>query len=67
MCLTLNGVREGESGLRFSQWEWMRWLCATFTKSRSCPFGSGIVRWGMGRNLLVLVGFLRWGSIRVEN
>lgn len=47
-CFTLRGVRPVDNELSLAQSEWIRWLCATFTKSRSWPLGSGTVRWGIG-------------------
>ncbi|KAL3730876.1 hypothetical protein ACJRO7_027838 [Eucalyptus globulus] len=47
-CVVRRGVSPALSGSSLSQSECTRWLCATLTKSRSRPLGSGIVRWGTG-------------------
>lgn len=66
MCLTLNGVKWVDNKLSLSQSVWIRWLCATFIKSRSWPLGSGSVLLGIGIEFQLLLKFpWNWGSADV--
>lgn len=74
MCFVRNGSKPEEIVASFGQSVWIRWLWATLIKSKSCPFGSGSIWWGNGKQffLLEMIGwmsldFVLRNSAKAEN